>query len=148
MRPIFTQSNETRRLIELFINLPVGASMSFADASNAVGFIVKSTLPSYQTAKRIAERDHNIVIDGVRGYGFVRINGSGMVDRAPRFFKKVRRGARREAHVQEIALLQNLSRDEMMRATEQFSRLRIIEANASGVMKAQSNKRVVAEPPR
>jgi hypothetical protein len=122
--------------------------MSFADASNTVGFTVKSTLPSYQTAKRIAERDHNVVIDGVRGYGFVRINGSGMVDRAPRFFKKVRRGARREAHVQEIALLQNLSRDEMMRATEQFSRLRIIEANASGVMKAQSNKRVVAEPPR
>ena len=148
MRPIFTQSNETRRLIELFVNLPVGASMSFADASNAVGFTVKSTLPSYQTAKRIAERDHNVVIDGVRGYGFVRINGSGMVDRAPRFFKKVRRGARREAHVQEIAILQNLSRDEMMRATEQFSRLRIIEANASGVMKAQSNKRVVAEPPR
>lgn len=148
MRPIFTQSAETRRLIELFVNLPVGASMSFADASNTVGFTVKSTLPSYQTAKRIAERDHNVVIDGVRGYGFVRINGSGMVDRAPRFFKKVRRGARREAHVQEIALLQNLSRDEMMRATEQFSRLRIIEANASGVMKAQSNKRVVAEPPR
>jgi hypothetical protein len=148
MKPIFKQSDETRRLIELFLNLPVGASMSFGDASNTVGFTVKSTLPSYQAAKRISERDHNVVVEGVRGFGFMRINGSGMVDRAPRFFKKVRRGARREAHVQEIALLQNLSRDEMMRATEQFSRLRIIEANASGVMKAQSNKRVVAEPPR
>jgi hypothetical protein len=148
MRPIFTQSNETKLLVDLFIRMPVGASMSFTDASTSVGFIVKSTLPSYQTAKRIAERDHNVVVDGVRGFGFVRINGSGMVSRAPRFFKKVRRGARREAHVQEIALMQNLPREEMMRATEQFSRLRILETTAIGAKAAQSNKRVVAEPPR
>lgn len=148
MRPIFTQSNETKLLVDLFSRMPIGASMSFADASNAVGFIVKSTLPAYQTAKRIAQRDHKVVIDAVRGFGFMRINGTGMVDRAPRFFKKVRRGARREAHVQEIAISQNLTREEMMRATEQFSRLRIIETTASGISSAQSNRRIVAEPPR
>lgn len=148
MRPIFTQSNETKLLVDLFIRMPIGASMSFADATNAVGFTVKSTLPAYQTAKRIAERDNNVVVDAVRGFGFMRINGTGMVSRAPRFFKKVRKGARREAHVQEIAISQNLTRDEMMRATEQFSRLRIIETTSIGSKVAQSNKRVVIEPPK
>lgn len=148
MRPIFTQSNETKLLVDLFVRMPIGASMSFADATNAVGFTVKSTLPAYQTAKRVAQRDHNVVVDAVRGFGFMRINGSGMVARAPRFFKKVRKGARREAHVQEIAISQNLSREEMMRATEQFSRLRIIETTAMGTAAAQSNRRVVIEPPR
>lgn len=148
MRPIFTQSNETKLLVDLFVKMPIGASMSFSDASSAVGFTVKSTLPAYQTAKRVAERDHSVVVDGIRGFGFMRINGSGMVSRAPRFFKKVRRGARREAHVQEIAIAQNLPRDEMIRATEQFSRLRILETTAIGISAAQSNRRVVAEPPK
>lgn len=147
MRPIFTQSNETKLIVDLFVKMPIGASMSFVDASNAVGFVVKSTLPAYQTAKRVAQRDHSVVIDAIRGFGFMRINGTGMVARAPRFFKKVRRGARREAHVQEIAISQNLTREEMMRATEQFSRLRIIETTASSNA-AQSNRPIVAEPPR
>lgn len=148
MRPIFTQSNETKLLVDLFVKMSVGASMSFGDASRAVGFVVKSTLPAYQTAKRIAQRDHNVVVDAVRGFGFMRIDGNGMVARAPRFFRKVRKGARREAHVQEIAISQNLPREEMMRATEQFSRLRIIETTAMGTSSAHSNRRVVIEPPK
>ena len=127
--------------------MPIDASMSFKEASAAVGFTVKSTLAAYQTAKRVAERDHNVVVDGVRGFGFTRINGSGMVARAPRFFKKVRKGARREAHVQEIAISQNLNREEMMRATEQFSRLRILETTAANVKSASSNRRVIENPP-
>ena len=56
-----------------------------------------------------------------------------MVDRASRFFKKVRKGSRREAHVQEIAISSNLKRGEMIVATEQLSRLRILETTASKV---------------
>lgn len=147
MRPIFSQSNETKKLIELFIAMPIGSSMSFPAATQAVGFTVKSILPAYQTAKRIAERDHNVVIEAVRGFGFMRINGSEMVSRAPRFFRKVRKGARREAHVQNIAISQNLTREEMMVATEQFSRLRILETTASNVKRPTSNRRVVEMPP-
>ena len=142
MRPIFTQSNETKMLVDLFVQMPVGASMSFADASNAVKFTVKSTLPANQTAKRIAQRDHSVVIDAVRGFGFIRINGSGMVAKAPAFFKRVKKGARREAHIQEIAITQNLTRDEMMRATEQYSRLRVIESQAIGGSKDRKSTRL------
>ena len=150
MRPIFKQSDETKRLVDLFTQMPIGASMSFKDASASVGFTVKSTLPAYQTAKRVTERDHNVVIEGIRGFGFTRINGSSMVERAPRFFRRVRRGSRREAHVQQIAISQNLSREEMMRATEQFSRLRILETTAVGAKTppANSNRPIVPEPPK
>ena len=72
-----------------------------------------------------------------------------MVAKAPAFFKRVKKGARREAHVQEIAITQNLTRDEMMRATEQYSRLRVIESQAIGGSKPiQSNRKIVEEPPR
>lgn len=145
MRPIFLQSAETRRLVELFISIPISTAMSFADASKAVGFPVTSNLPAYQSAKKIAERDHSTVIDGIRGFGFVRINGSGMVSRAPRFFRKVRKGARREARVQEIAIKTNLTRNEMIDATEQLSRLRILETTA--MVRPVTNRNTPETPP-
>jgi hypothetical protein len=140
MKPIFKTSNETEQLLNLFMQMPLGSTLSFDDASKAVGFEVRSTLSAYQSAKKLAERDHNIVIDSVRGHGFQRIDGEGMVQRAPRFFKKVRKGARREAHVQGIAITQNLPRDAMLKATENHSRLRILETTAS-MPKASSNRK-------
>lgn len=141
MRPIFAQSNETRALVELFVSMSIGQTISFSDASKTVGFTVRSTLPAYQSAKKVAERDHRVVVDGVRCFGFKRIDGAGMVDRAPRFFQKVRKGARREARVQEIAMSTNLKRGEMLAATEQLSRLRILETTASQV-RAETNRRM------
>lgn len=146
MRPIFSQSKETQRLVELFVSMSINSQMSFADASKALGFRVASSMPAYQSAKKIAERDHRVVVDGIRGYGFTRIDGTGMVDRAPRFFKKVRKGARREARVQEIAISTNLSRNKMIEATEQLSRLRILETTASRV-RPVSNRQEQEPPP-
>ena len=132
-RPIFQQSHETMSIVALFKEIPIGKEVSYKEASTILGFDVSSTMPAYQAAKRIAERDHNVVVESVRGFGFVRIDGSSMVDRASRFFKKVRKGSRREAHVQEIAISSNLKRGEMIVATEQLSRLRILETTASKV---------------
>lgn len=147
MRPIFTQSHETQAIVRLFIEMSIGQEMSFAEASRAVGFIFTATTPAYQSAKRAAQRDHNVVIEGIRGYGFVRINGVGMVERASRFFSRVRKGARREAHVQQIAILSNLPRDQMITATEQLSRLRILETTAMTSRKPASNRPETATVP-
>lgn len=145
MKPIFTQSAETVALVQYFTALPIGQSVSFSEASRALGFRVTSTLPAYQTAKKVCERDHRVVIAAVRGHGFQRIDGSGMVARAPAFFKRVRKGARREARVQEIAISQNLARGEMIAATEQLSRLRILETTAVGV-RPTTNRQEVEMP--
>lgn len=130
MQPIFRQSKETETLVGLFRQMPINSNMSFDEASATVGFRVKSSLPAYQAAKRIAERDFGVVVDGIRGFGFMRLDGKKMVERAPRGFKKIRRISRREARVQEIAISQNLTRDDMLKATEQLARYRLLETTS------------------
>ena len=93
------------------------------------------------------QRDHAVVIEAVRGFGFVRINGNEIVKSADRFFKKIRRGSRREASKQEIAISSNLGRDEMLKATENLSRLRILETTSMSARRASSNRPIVDEPP-
>ena len=140
MRPTFKQSHETQAIVKLLTQIPIGQEISFAEASKAVGFSFDALTPAYQSAKRAAQRDHNVVIEGIRGHGFTRINAVGMVERASRFFARVRKGSRREAHVQEIAIMSNLPRDAMITATEQLSRLRILETTAISPRKAASNR--------
>ena len=147
MRPTFKKSAETTAITEYLASLPLNQEVSFVEASRAVGFLFTSTTPAYQSAKRAAERDHNVVISTVRGYGFKRINGVGMVERATSFFRRVRKGSRREAHVQEIAIMSNLPRETMLAATEQLSRLRILESTSVGAKKALSNKAAQEMPP-
>ena len=147
MRPNFKQSAETTAIINYLVSLPLEKEVSFAEASNAVGFEFSALTPAYQSAKRAAERDHNVVIEGIRGFGFTRVNAVGMVERASRFFRRVRKGSRREAHVQEIAIKSNLPRESMLAATEQLSRLRILESTAVSSKKATSNKVEREMPP-
>jgi hypothetical protein len=146
MRPIFSLSAETQNLITYFRTLSIGAEVSWAEATRAVKFPVTSTTPAYNSARRIVERDHQIVIESIRGFGFCRINASEIVQSADRFFRRVRRGSRREANKQEIAILSNLPRAEMLRATEQLSRLRILETTAIRP-RATSNRPEVEAPP-
>ena len=140
----FKKSAETEALIELFRTMPILSNMSFADASKVVGFTVASTSPAYQSARRMAERDHRIVIEGIRKFGFMRLDGKKMVERGPRGFQRVRRISRREARVQEIALSQNLTREDMLKATEQLSRFGVLQACSQS--RAVSNRAVVEKP--
>lgn len=147
MKPIFETSHETLALVDYFRHVPVGSPISFDTVSKAVKFKVHSSLPAYNTARRIAQRDHSVVIEAVRGFGFVRIKGGEIVKSAERFFKKIRRGSRREAGKQEIAVMSNLSRDDMMKATENLSRLRILETTSMSPRRVASNRPQVEDPP-
>ena len=147
MKPIFEISHETQALVDYFRQVPVGSPVSFSTVSKALKLSVTSSLPAYNTARRIVQRDHAVVIEAVRGFGFVRINGNEIVKSADRFFKKIRRGSRREASKQEIAISSNLGRDEMLKATENLSRLRILETTSMSARRASSNRPIVDEPP-
>lgn len=146
MKPIFETSHETQSLVSYFQHVPVGTPVSFDTVSKAVRFKVSSSLPAYNSARRIAQRDHSVVIEAVRGFGFVRINGGEIVKSADRFFTRVRRGARRESGKQEIAVMSNLPRDQMIKATENLSRLRILETTSMSPRHATSNKPRVEDP--
>lgn len=147
MKPIFKISHETQTLVDYFMQIQIGSPVSFDVASNDVNFSVSSSLPSYNTARRIVQRDHSVVIEAIKGFGFIRVSGGEIVKSADRFFRRVRRGARREAHKQEIAVMSNLERDDMIKATENLSRLRIIETTSISLHQAISNRPVVVAPP-
>lgn len=143
MRPIFTQSHETSALVEFFRTMKFDAPVSYAAASKIVNFTVRSTLPAYHSAKRIAERDHAVVIESIRGYGFVRLVADKIVDQGIRGIRHIRRTAERSALKQEIAIGMNLDQSHMIRATELLSRFRIISDTARI---ARSNRATVDTP--
>ena len=145
MKTVFARSRETDQLIALFREVPVGVPMSFRDASKAVKFEVKSTLGAYHSARRIAAKEHGIVIEAIHKFGFKRLNPQAIVDRLPGHSRRVRRHAHRVVHEMEIAITGNLDRDAMMRAMDGHQRFRLIETTTVP-LRAASNKPEV-EPP-
>lgn len=137
MNPSFTRSHETQKLVDLFRSMSVESQMSYSEASRRLGFDVRSSSGAYHSARRVAAKEHGVIIDSIRSFGFVRLAGSGIVKRGDQHLSAIRRRARRGGMEMEIAISQNLTRDEMMLASEKLSRLRII---ADTSMPAKSNK--------
>lgn len=140
MKPIFTTSDQTNRVVSLFREMRIEQQLSFQKASEVLGFEVKSTSAPYQSAKRIAARDHGVVIEGVWGFGFTRLNGSGMVKKGFRTQAGIRRMARKGAAVASVAISQNLTRNEMVDVTQQLSVFRLTEVT-NRQQAAMSNKK-------
>lgn len=130
MKPIFSTSDETNRIVSLFSEMSIGDTLSFSRASTILGFAFKSTSSSYQSAKRIALRDNGVVIEGIRGVGFKRLDGSEMVRKGFRTQASIRKAARRGARVAAVAIRQNLEKSDMIDATQQISRFGIIATTA------------------
>jgi hypothetical protein len=145
MRPIFSRSVETRKLLDLFEGASIDTPISFADASRKLGFAITSTSGSYHSARRIAVKECGIVIEAIRNFGFVRLSGSGIVKRGDSHDGALRRRARRAGDEMAIAIVQNLDREEMQSATEKLSRYRIV-SDLTSPAKAASNRLVTQEP--
>lgn len=143
MRPLFTQTTETQALVALFREMSIGQQMSFAEASKRVGFKVTSMLSAYHSARYIAMRDHHVVMEGIKSFGFVRLNGDGMVKRGFRILKGIQRRAIKGAREQEIALTQNLDRNAQLLASSNLNRLRLMGDIAG---KPASNRKPIEEP--
>ncbi|MDR3495331.1 MAG: hypothetical protein P4L82_12090 [Ancalomicrobiaceae bacterium] len=145
MQPLFTRSVQTKKLVALFQDMSIDTQMSFAEAGKRLGFALTSSSDIYRSARWIATRDHQIVIEGIRGFGFTRLAGSGIVKRGDGHERAIRRRARRASTEMTVAITQNLTRDDMQAATEKLSRFRII-ADLSTPARASSNKPTVADP--
>lgn len=145
MREMFQRSHQTDKLIDLFRECSVGTSVSFATASKVVGFTLTSSSPTYHSARNIAAKKHNIIIEGVRGFGFVRLDPTSIVKRGSRHLRSIRRRAHRAGHEMEVAISGNLDREHMIKATEQLSRFRIVETTAQPV-RAVTNRKVEETP--
>jgi hypothetical protein len=137
MKPIFKMSEEVRLLLRLFKEMSINDPVSYEDASIIVGFNIKNCLPAYYSARRVAERDLNIVIEGIRSFGFIKLPGSLIPDVGVRDMKKMRRQALRAAHRQEIAITSsNLTREQFILASELYARFKLV----SDTMKPITNR--------
>jgi hypothetical protein len=139
MRKTFEQSAETTKLVALFRGLNYSQKMSFDEASRLVGFRVTSVSPSYQSAKRIAERDFKVYIASVRKFGFVRGTGEDMVGSGVCMLKSMRNTAKRTSSRMLLAINENLDEANHRLATEMYGRANIVAATTAPV-RASSNK--------
>jgi hypothetical protein len=127
MKPIFKLSEETRKLLRYFEEIPFNSPVSFDEAKVALGFDYRNCLPSYYSAKKIAEREPGIVIESIRTFGFLKLPGFLIPDVGARDMKRIHRQADRGARRQEIALTSsNLTREQFSFSSELFARFKII----------------------
>ncbi len=137
MAPTFERSELTRRLISEFSRMSIGESVSFDEMSRRTGFDVDAKA-SY-SARQIAEKEQKVFVYLDSELGFVRGSGSAMVATGAGFFKAIKRKAIKCGRRMELALTQNLSRDEHLVASETLSRSNII-ASTSSTVTVRSNR--------
>lgn len=144
MRSIAEMSKETKALIDLFKHMAIDDVMTWDEAGKIVGFPVRSSLAAYTSARRIATRDHGLVIDGIFGIGFKKIDGEAIVSaRGPKHLKSIKRRAQRGAMEMEAAIGQNLDDKTALDASEKLTRFRLLQDMSKS---ASSNRRRTAQP--
>ena len=145
MRSMFEISRETTRLVSLMSSMRVDESMAFKEASESVGFSVTSSLPAYQSARRIVAKD-DIIIDGVRGVGFKRLSGSDVVTGRGAQRARQIRGAAKRGHREMISASRssNLNEEVSRLCSERITRFAIIGDQAR---EPRSNRRETHTPP-
>lgn len=129
-RKRFEQTEETAKIIDYLLNAPFNTTIEFDQISGFVGFTVSSQLAAYQSAKRFLLRENGIVIDSIRGVGCSKLQSSDILRRSPQHFRSIRNRAKTGSAEIEIAITGNLDRVEMLQATENFARFRIIADNS------------------
>jgi len=143
-RPTFKQSDETRKIYDMFGALSVGAAYTFEDATKAVGFKINSMLPAYQSARRKFVKTGLGVIEAIRGSGFKRLPPNEIVAAGTRDLRSIRRKARFAGLKQEIAISQNLEQNDMIASTYLLARFRLL---ADSSVPARSNHKRPDKPP-
>lgn len=145
-RPDFTQSAQTRSLVAVFARLSIGETLSFGELSRKLGFEVGSASPAYQSARRIAHREHQVVTASVRGVGIKRLSGPDIVEgRSEQHFAAIRRRTRRLHDELGTAMLHNLPAATMAAAMEKQGRAGVILMNAAP---SRTNRVVVETMPK
>lgn len=145
MKPSFSISEETEKLIAVFETMAIGQTLTWSDMSRLTGFNVHSSLPAYVSARRIATRN-GVVTDAVRGVGVKRLSAPETVGKSTKHLTRIRRVARVGLTEIGSAIRSNLPRDEALRAMTAQAKFSIA-LDAAAPIRATSNSPVVEDPP-
>ncbi|MGQ0595799.1 hypothetical protein [Aquabacterium sp.] len=97
-QPDFRLSSDSKALAALLTSAGIGDVVTYAALSKAIGRDVRtSATGALHTARHLAQRDHRIVFDVVRGAGLKRLQDAEIVDLADKARDHARRHAKRTA---------------------------------------------------
>ena len=110
---IAEQSVDTRLLVALLQKAEIGQVFNYTELSERLGRSIMGAEPSLSSARRIVQRDFDIVFDVIRGQGIKRLSDAEIVALGDTLPGRVRRTARRM--VQKIAKAKDgeLSKDQI-----------------------------------
>lgn len=103
---------ETRALYDVLCNLKPGESISYEELNKAAGRDVQTEARgSLGTARKMCQREHQMVFSPVRGEGLRRLTDGEIVDGADSDIARIRRTARRGAAKLACATYDNLEQE-------------------------------------
>lgn len=90
------RSWETDVLVETLLAVPVGETISYQQLSEACGQNVQGEARGkLVSALSILERDHSVLFDSVRAFGYQRCTPTGVVKKATGAIRRIHRSAKR-----------------------------------------------------
>jgi hypothetical protein len=137
-----TISTEVRALTDRFLETPVEGTITFADMSKAIGKSIHARRWIMQRVLHIASRESGAIFSSVRGVGYKRLSAeeasvvgshartrirrtsrkaSLVISRAVEMANQLSENGRRSAYreISSLQLLQHISTDKSVKATEQ-----------------------------
>jgi len=63
---------DTQKIVKMFVDTPEGAPISYSQISLTLGYDIRTRRHLLTSAKKIAARDHNCVMETVTGLGYLR----------------------------------------------------------------------------
>ncbi len=139
-RPRFRISPETRMLADRIASLEVGETITYKELSSLVGEDVqKSAGGALRAARRMCQRDKQIVTDPVTNVGIIRLSDNETVASGDSVMRKIRRAARRGIdRVSAVSRFDDLPNESKIRHNALMSGFGVVAA----FMKPKSIKKI------
>lgn len=143
---IAEQAVDTRLLVGLLSKAAIGQEYSYEALGKELGRVVDGSTPNLISARRIVQRDFDIVFGTMHRVGIKRLSDSEIVASGDTLTGKIRRAARRTIATMSKARDEVLSRDEITHrnATVSMAGALVHMASKSNMAKLETAVRVNA----
>lgn len=147
VRPPFNLSAEADRLVSVFASLDCGKLLSYGDVTKSIGEDVLSVRGRSITnvARKVALREHKIVIVCVKSQGFLRVTEKDKISVTSDYREKIRRAVARGIKVADSIDTSHFNGEDITRYTLEVAYIGALKQGlrpgiASKIAKAIENK--------
>jgi len=95
-KPMFVKSVDTKKVVEVLLQVPPNGTVSYADLSKVIGRdVTKEARHVLESARRIVFAQEQTIFDAIRGEGIKRADDIAVINSLDDGFAKIRRTAKR-----------------------------------------------------